>query len=105
MSEQGYAIQWTRAVSGQNHPTEPDYLAISKLARATTNNTTTSCHCCDCCCYCCYCCYCCFVRSLYKRSLSMRRYTEPPYAESSMQSIVQSILQSRVSCRASCRAE
>src|SRR6266567_8952079 len=61
-----------RSVSGQNHPTEPDYLAISKLARATTNNTN-SCHCCNCCC--CYCCcYCCFVRSLYKRSLSMRRY-------------------------------
>ena len=24
-----------RSVSGQNHPTEPDYLALSKLARAT----------------------------------------------------------------------
>jgi len=27
-----------RSVSGQNHPTEPDYLAISKLARATITN-------------------------------------------------------------------
>ena len=27
--------EWQRSVSGQNHPTEPAYLAISKLARAT----------------------------------------------------------------------
>ena len=64
---------------GRTIPQNHDYLAISKLARATTNNTT-SCDCC--CCYCCYCCcYYCFVRSLYKRSLSMQRYAEPLYAE------------------------
>ena len=30
----------SRAVSGQDHPTEPDYLAISKLARATIASAT-----------------------------------------------------------------
>ena len=28
----------SRSVSGQNYPTEPDYLAISKLAQATITN-------------------------------------------------------------------
>jgi len=34
-----YDARIHRAVSGQDHPTEPDYLAISKLARATIANT------------------------------------------------------------------